>query len=205
MNIRYFIFTLVGGLVLTLATVQAQSAFDAPSIDPDSGSPSGSEKPKNPLGFGFLEKDRPKNAETEITAEQEATFDSGNNIAEFVGKVVVKDPQFSLFCDRLRVTLNKDRKGMELTEAFGNVIIIQENTNARGEKTKSIGRADKVTYEPATGNITLMVWPRIQQGVHNHIATEEGTIMILNREGRLNTTGGSRTMIVDAGELTSQP
>lgn len=143
--------------------------------------------------------ERPKGAKTEITATEMATFDNETSIAEFTGKVVVKDPQFTLFCDRLKVTLHKDRKGMQLAEAFENVIIVQENTDAAGEKIRSIGRAGKAVFVPDTGEITLTNWPQVQHGINNQVSTEQGTVMILNRNGRSHTTGGSRTVIVDTG------
>ena len=152
------------------------------------------------LGGFDLGGDRPKNAKTEITATEQATFDNETSIAEFTGKVVVKDPQFTLFCDRLKVTLGKDRKGLELVEAFDNVIVVQENTDEAGKPVKSIGRAGRAVFEPESGNVTLTVWPQVQHGINNQVATEQGTVMILNRNGRSKTTGGSKTVIVDAGE-----
>lgn len=155
-------------------------------------------------GFGALGKDRPKDARTEITATKEASFDNAASIAEFSGRVVVRDPQFTLTCDRLKVTLSKGRKGMELAEATGKVVIVQENTDANGKTTKAIGRAEKLTYVPATGEITLKVWPSVQQGINNQVATEESTIMILKRDGKSQTIGGSKTVISDTGEGAAQ-
>lgn len=150
--------------------------------------------------FAGMGKDRPADAKTEITATKEATFDNAANVAEFVGNVVVRDPQFTLTCDKLRVTLSKNRKGMDVAEATGHVIIVQENTDNSGQKTKAIGRAGTATYVPATGEITLKIWPSVQQGINNQVATEEGTVMILNRSGKSTTTGGSKTLISDTSE-----
>jgi len=161
------------------------------------------ERSTNSSGFGALAglgKDRPQDARTEITATKEAMFDNAANVAEFLGSVVVRDPQFTLTCDKLRVTLSKDRKGMEVAEATGNVIIIQENKDSSGRTTKAIGRAGVATYTPATGEIKLRIWPSVQQGINNQVATEESTVMVLNRDGRSTTTGGSKTMISDASE-----
>jgi lipopolysaccharide export system protein LptA len=152
------------------------------------------------MGGFDLGGDRPKNAKTEITATEQATFDNETSIAEFTGKVVVKDPQFTLFCDRLKVTLGKDRKGLQLVEAFDNVIVVQENTDEAGRPVKSIGRAGRAVFEPESGDVTLTVWPQVQHGINNQVATEQQTIMILNRNGRSKTTGGSKTVIVDAGD-----
>jgi lipopolysaccharide transport protein LptA len=163
-------------------------------------SPNDAAKKKDPTGLGLLQKDRPKGAKTEITAEDEATFDNEANLATFKGRVVVKDPQFTLFCDVLTVFLNAERKGMDRAEADGNVVIIQENVDEKGDTVKSIGRAGKALFEPATGDITLTISPQIQQGINNHVAATPETVMILNRQGRLTTVGKSRTTIVDATE-----
>ncbi len=145
--------------------------------------------------FAGIGQDRPKGARTEITATQEATFDNAANIAEFIGRVVVRDPQFTLTCDRLKVTLSKDRKGLETAVATGNVVIIQEQVS--GNQQKAIGRAGEATYVPATGDVTLRIWPSVQQGINTQVATEESTVMILNRNGKSTTRGSSKTVISD--------
>lgn len=194
-----FLPTLLGTLAsaLLIPAAQAQNP-GSPTMTPGQPSSSG-----DPMGLRMLSKDRPAGAKTEITATNQATFDNATSVAEFEGKVVVRDPQFTLFCDRLRVVLSKDRKGIELAEAIGNVSIVQENTDSSGRVTKSIGRAGKAVFEPASGNITLSIWPQVQHGINNQVATEEGTVMVLNREGRSRTTGGSKTVIVDTGSETS--
>lgn len=160
------------------------------------------EKQDSPASGAFagLGKDRPADAKTEITANKEATFDNANSVAEFVGRVIVRDPQFTLSCDRLKVTLSKTRKGMEVVEALGNVVIVQENTDKAGQTTKAIGKAEQATYVPATGEVTLKGWPSVQQGMNNQVATERGTIMVLNRSGKSRTEGPSKTMITDTSE-----
>ena len=169
---------------------------EKPTMSPELGAAGSSEK-KDPFGVKGLTKDRPKDAKTEITSKKQATFDNATSIAEFEGSVVVKDPQFTLFCDQLRVTLGKDRKGLQLVEAFGNVIIVQENTDDAGKKTKATGRSGKAVYEPVSGDVTLTTWPSVQHDINMQVATEEGTVMILNRGGKMTTKGGSRTVIVD--------
>lgn len=169
---------------------------EKPTMNPEMGG-SASTETKDPFGVKGLTKDRPKDAKTEITSKKQATFDNATSVAEFEGSVVVKDPQFTMFCDQLRVTLNKDRKGLQLVEAFGNVIIIQDNTDDSGKKVKATGRGGKAVYEPVSGDVTLTVWPSVQHDINMQVATEQGTIMILNRGGKMTTKGGSRTVIVD--------
>jgi lipopolysaccharide transport protein LptA len=149
---------------------------------------------QDPLGFGSLSKDRPKGSKTEISAEREATFNEKENRATFVGGVRVKDPAFLLSSDRLTVFLNRNRSGIERAVAEGNVVIVQQ-TDA-GEKG-AVGRARRAEYIPTTGVVTLSGWPEIQQGINRHIAANENTRMILNRDGRATTEGASRTVITD--------
>jgi hypothetical protein len=120
---------------------------EKPSMNPEktAGSPGDT---KDPLGVKGLTKDRPKDAKTEITSKKQATFDNVSSVAEFEGSVVVKDPQFTMFCDQLRVTMNKERKGLQLVW-FGNVIVVQDNTDESGKKSSPPG-ARKV-YEPSPG------------------------------------------------------
>ena len=182
-------------IVLLLLGACAANAQQTPSMN------GGSKPNSTPSGaFAGLGKDRPADAKTEITANKEATFDNAANVAEFIGNVIVRDPQFTLNCDRLKVTLSKSHKGMEMVEAFGNVVVIQENTEKNGQTTKAIGRCGFATYIPESGEATLKEWPSIQQGMNNQVGTEKGTIMILNRSGRSHTDGPSKTLITDTGE-----
>jgi lipopolysaccharide transport protein LptA len=140
---------------------------------------------------------RPAGAQTEITATEEASFDNEKNVAEFSGRVVVRDPQFTLTCDKLKVSLDKDRKGIDSAEAMGNVVIVQEVKNEKSDTPKAIGRAGYVIYKPSSGEVTMKKWPSIQQGINNQVATEESTVMILRSNGQSRTIGGSKTMITD--------
>ncbi|MEO6847984.1 MAG: LptA/OstA family protein [Chthoniobacterales bacterium] len=158
----------------------------------------------NALGLGGLTKDRPKDAKTEITAEKEATFDNAAGLATFVGKVLVRDPQLTMSCDKLVITLNKDRKGMDKAEGFGNVVLVHDGQE-KEKPVKSIGRCQHVIYHPDSGDLIMLVWPQVQQGVNNHISTDEETKMTLNRSGRLNTVGANKTIITDTSTLDQQP
>lgn len=143
--------------------------------------------------------DRPKNARTVIESDDGATFENESNSADFTGHVSVKDSQFDLACDKLHVIMRADRKGLEKVVASGNVVIVQEKRNDRGDLVKSIGKCGKATYDAASGDVTMEDWPQIQQGINNQVATQQNTVMILNAKGRSRTIGGQRTMIVDQG------
>jgi len=149
---------------------------------------------------------------TEITASKETTFDEKSRTAVFLGDVTVRDAQFHLTCEKLTAHLRKARPaaggpqaleaagesgGLERVVAEGEVLIVQEKTDEKGKVTRYVGKAHKAEYEAATGNLRLTGWPQISQGINTQVATEEGTVMILNRAGALKTLGPSKTVISD--------
>ena len=178
----------------------------------------------------------PQKAPTEITAQDETTFDERSHVAVFIGTVVVKDPQFNLTCDKLTAYLAKggaakpvaeapaskptsrksgSKSGKPVAEpaapagggaldhavAEGNVIVIQDKKDeATGEITHYTGKGAKGEYDAHTGDMKLTGWPQIQQGLNNQVSTSEGTIMIMNRDGRLKTIGPSKSVIVDQSD-----
>jgi lipopolysaccharide export system protein LptA len=174
---------------------------------------------------------RPKGP-TEITATQEAQFDTKTRIGVFVGNVKVVDPQFTLTSDKLTVHLNKDEEGGGLNdaEAQGKVVIVHVNqpkapapagqpaggatpvaavtpaARPGGQQpTTSIGKADNALYQAKDGSITLTGWPQITQGTNTHIATAPGVKMVLYRDGRMQTFGSTRTLIEDRTSATNNP
>ena len=149
--------------------------------------------------------ERPKNSRTEIQSDDGASFDNASNSAEFNGPGVVHDPQFTLTCNKLFVVLRPDRKGLQKVIATGNVVIVQEKQNDRGDIVKSVGKSGKATYDVASGDVSLEEWPQIQQGINNQVAVAKETVMILNAKGRLRTIGPSRTQIVDQGAKSITP
>ncbi len=77
------------------------------------------------------------------------------------------------------------------------VVITQDKTEADNTVTKSVGTADKATYDAVTGDIVLTGTPEVQQGINRVIATSPNTVMILNRDGRMKAIGPHKTIIVD--------
>lgn len=82
--------------------------------------------------------------------------------------------------------------------AEGKVVITQEKKNEKGELERSVGRAQRVVYESATGNITLSGWPRVEQKQNLIVALEESTVMVLNKTGKVEVRGQSKTVLRDA-------
>ena len=170
---------------------------------------------------------------TEITATSEATFDQQSHKAVFTGNVRVKHPQFTLTSDKLTAFLKKEAVGghaaakpaektgttsknrelpgggggLEKVIAEGNVVIVQDRpAQAGGEPVHYVAKAARAEYESSTGNVTLSGWPQVAQGINMQVATEESTIMILNQDGKMTTSGGSKTLIQDTGKTeTGKP
>lgn len=90
--------------------------------------------------------------------------------------------------------------GLERVVAEGNVLITQDKVAANGEVTHYVGKAARAEYNATTGDVTLTGWPQIQQGINNQVATEEGTVMILNRAGRLKAIGPTKTVIQESSD-----
>jgi lipopolysaccharide export system protein LptA len=180
--------------------------------------------------FGGDSSGRPKGP-TEITATQEAQFDTKTRTGVFIGNVKVVDPQFTLTADRLTVHLNRDEDGGGLNDADaqGNVVIVHVNqpktqgtpaqtagaptpapgTAASGtpakaqQPTTSTGKSDRALYEAKDGSITLTGWPQVTQGGNTHIATAPGVKMVLFKDGRMQTYGSTRTLIEDRTTATN--
>ncbi|MCS7008723.1 MAG: LptA/OstA family protein [Chthoniobacterales bacterium] len=142
---------------------------------------------------------RPQNSQTTITANNSASFDNRSGIAEFSGNVQISDPQFELSCEKLRAILREDRKGLQRVEAIGNVVIRHHSKDESGKDVLSTAKAGKAIYHVETGDLELIEWPQITQGINSHVANEPQTKMLLNRAGRIITTGSSKTVIADTG------
>lgn len=87
---------------------------------------------------------------------------------------------------------------LERAVAEGRVVITQEKKNEKGELERSVGRAQRVVYESATGNITLSGWPRVEQKQNLIVALEESTVMVLNKTGKVEVRGQSKTVLRDS-------
>ena len=89
---------------------------------------------------------------------------------------------------------------------FGNARVFGPSPSPSPSATPPVldtGRAQKAIYNAKQDAVTLIGWPQVTQGINTHIATEEGTRMILYRDGRLQTFGPSRTVIEDKKSMGS--
>ena len=143
---------------------------------------------------------------TEITADQ-AFFDSAKNIGIFTGHVVVIDPRFIIQSDKLTAYISKtEDQGLEKAVADGNVGVVRDRPDPNGGPPKrSVGRSEHAVYTANDGNVELTGAPRVQQGMHMHIATADDTVMILNQAGQLTTHGPSRTELPQEPKAETSP
>lgn len=88
--------------------------------------------------------------------------------------------------------------GLEKAVAEGRVVILQEKKNEKGQTEKNVGRAEKVVYEAATGNITLIGWPKVEQNLNTITSEEESTVMVMNKNGKVEVQGKSKTVLRDS-------
>lgn len=201
--------------------------FGASAQSGSSASPaqSSTRKASKPTKDADAEEATPTKGPTEITSTKEAAFDNKTRRAVFIGTVRVKDPQFTLTADKLTAILRDNdaakaagaaspagspartkngapgASGLERAIAEGNVVIVQEKPGEDGGPAKRyVGKAERAEFEAATGEMTLTGWPQIQQGINTQIATEASTVMILNRDGRMKTEGGSKTVIQEKAD-----
>jgi len=77
------------------------------------------------------------------------------------------------------------------------VTVTQEKEEIDGSISRSVGHGKKVHYDSISGDITLYGKPDVQQGINTCVATDEGTIMILNRDGKMRVTGPHKTVIAE--------
>src|SRR5581483_4162452 len=74
--------------------------------------------------------------------------------------------------------------GLKSAIAEGHVVIIQDKPAANGEAAQhNVGKCQRAEYNADTGDVTLIGWPQVQQGINMQVATEEGTVMIMNKDG----------------------
>ena len=240
MNKGRAIFTL--GLAGMIATLTAQVPAEKPLTEQDlikKMDTLGAGPKRTQLGFEGTGLDEKKKVPTPAKAKGEttitalaATFDQKTHEAVFIGKVVVKDPEFNVECDRLDAFLKKEKekngadkpaadpppavkapdkdkeeKGGGLDHAIADanpgkiVVITQDKIEADGTISKNIGKSRRATYDAKTGDVVLTGNPSVQQGINLCVATDDNTVMTLNRDGRMKVEGPHKTVIKDSSNL----
>ncbi len=162
---------------------------------------------------------------TEITADTDFTFSQKTRVGVFEGNVRVKDPSYTITCDKLTVVPKKEAlpgakasptpqpsaspaaegSSLEKATAEGHVVIVQDKVDPKTGKVEHyIGKAQKAVYDGNTGDVTLTGWPEIRQGDNMHVSLAESTVMIINRAGTIHTHGPSQSLLSQPPESPSQ-
>jgi lipopolysaccharide export system protein LptA len=113
----------------------------------------------------------------------ELQADTKNRTATFLGKVVAKQGDITIFADRLVVRYAEQGGDVERVEAVGNVRIVQQNR---------IGSAQYGVYQTKEGKITLSGSPKVVQG-KDMITGREITYFV--NEERSVVTGGPEARV----------
>jgi lipopolysaccharide export system protein LptA len=99
----------------------------------------------------------------------------------------------------------KKSSGLEKAVAEANpgnvVTVTQEKKELDGTVNHSIGHGKKVVFDSVTGDITLTGRPDVQQGLNTCVASDENTVMVLNRDGHMRVNGPHKTVIRDQADL----
>ncbi|MBK5276664.1 MAG: lipopolysaccharide transport periplasmic protein LptA [Desulfuromonadales bacterium] len=107
------------------------------------------------------------------------TTDNKGKTAVFTGKVVAKQGDLTIFCDKMTVYYGKTEGEVDKIESDGNVRIVQENRT---------GLASHAVYDSKQGQITLTGGnPKVKQG-EDTVSGEIITYFI--DEERSSVTGG---------------
>ena len=158
---------------------------------------------------------------TEIYSDH-AFFDSSKSIGVFTGHVIVKDPRFNVQSEKLTVYMTKGamsqtpqpspspgespQQSLEKAVAEGNVGVVRDKPSEDGGPPQhSVGRGDVAIYTTSDGNVELRGSPRVQNGLNTHIATSPDTVMVMTQDGKLTTTGPSRTEIKQEPKASPSP
>lgn len=108
-------------------------------------------------------------------------------------------------------TAKSDSGGnIEKAIAEGNVIIVQDKPDADGKVQHYVGKGKKAVYEPDKKTCTLTGWPRVAQSMNGSISKEiiskeEGCVIVMNQEGRIDVHGYHITRLIDTDALDGQP
>jgi lipopolysaccharide export system protein LptA len=114
----------------------------------------------------------------------ELAADNKGKTAIFSGKVVAKQGDVTIFCDRMTVSYGKTQGDVDKIEADGNVRIVQENRT---------GVASHAVYESKQGRITLTGgMPKVIQGAD----TVTGEIITYFIDDERSSVSGGRVEAV---------
>lgn len=185
-------------------------------------------KPLQPLNLD--EAPKATKGQIDITAQKSAFFDANNNYGIYTGDVKARHPQMYIECEELELFMAKqggsvlapkpkktgpaakDADILAAPKKAANTAPPIDKADARGpmvtiEKISEdgelqIGHCKHLIYDGKTEQTTLLEWPQVQAGNQLHKATEAGCIMVIDKTGKLTTTGGHETIILQGDEVT---
>lgn len=185
-------------------------------------------KPLQPLNLD--EVPNATKGQIDITAQKSAFFDANNNYGIYTGDVKARHPQMYIECEELEIFMAKqggsilgapkpkkngpaakDADILAAPKKAANTAPPIDKADARGpmvtiEKISEdgelqIGHCKHLIYDGKTEQTTLLEWPQVQAGNQLHKATEAGCIMVIDKTGKLTTTGGHETIILQGDEI----
>lgn len=109
--------------------------------------------------------------------------DSNSRTATFVGKVVAKQKDVTIYSDKLVIHYPEQGGQVDRVEAFGNVRIVQMNR---------LGTGGHAVYDNKNGKITLYLNPKVYQD--KNVVTGKVITYYLNEEKSV-VTGGPETRV----------
>lgn len=201
------------------------AVVEAPPPPPTGPQP----KPLQPLNLD--EAPKATKGQIDITAQKSAFFDANSNYGIYTGDVKARSSQMYIECEELELFMAKQGGSVlgapkpkktgpaakdadilaapkkaantdppiDKAEARGPMVTI-EKMSEDGEL--QIGHCKHLIYDGKTKQTTLLEWPQVQAGNQLHKATEAGCIMIIDKTGKLTTTGGHETIILQGDEVT---
>ena len=198
-------------------------------VEPPPPPPAGPQpKPLQPLNLD--EAPKATKGQIDITANNSSYFDVNTNYAIFTGDVKARSTQMYIECEELELFMTKQQGSVlgapkpkktgpaakdadilaspkkaantdphiDKAEARGPMVTI-EKISEDGEL--QIGHCKHLIYDGKTKQTTLLEWPQVQAGNQLHKATEAGCIMVIDKTGKLTTTGGHETIILQGDEI----
>ena len=211
------------GKVRVATAIAAPPTGEAPPIAPalpvDPVKPANFDRarPKQPEKVDIApEEDKDQ---VKINSSGAAEFDSTTGIAIFTQDVVVTHPGFYMECDELEVHMRKTEEkegaaeavegaaaaeGAKEEEGGGIKVAIARGRRVMLKKLSEdgklqIGYCKKAVFDGDTGNLEMYGSPQIQKGTQILKATGPDTVIIIEKDGKLNSRGGVLTLLPAKG------
>jgi lipopolysaccharide export system protein LptA len=212
-------------------TTPAPAAAPSPGIAvAETPPPPAGPRPKPLQALNLDETPKTTDGQIDITAQKSAFFDANLGYGIYTGDVKARHPQMYIECEELELYMAKQEGGgvlgapkppksgakakdsdilappkkadaappIDKADARGPMVTI-EKISEDGEL--QIGHCKHLIYDGKTERTTLLEWPQVQSGNQLHKATEAGCIMIIDKNGKLTTTGGHETIILQGEEV----